>query len=97
LDGRPARLNSTKVPVLSGYFKTMGVQILCGREFTEPEVHSGDRVAVVNERFAAGFDAPQLDPMLRKRLRAAIGQMPGTWKWQSVAAGRLQFFHRELC
>jgi putative ABC transport system permease protein len=59
LDGRPARLNSTMVPVLAGYFKTMGAQILCGREFTEAEVHSGARVAVVNERFAAGFGAPQ--------------------------------------
>ncbi len=59
LDGRPARLNSTMVPVLSGYFKTMGAQILCGREFTEAEVRSGARVAVVNEQFAAGFGAPQ--------------------------------------
>jgi len=37
----------------------MGTQILCGREFTEAEVRSGARVAVVNERFAAGFGAPQ--------------------------------------
>lgn len=59
LDGRPARLNSTMVPVLSGYFQAMGTQILCGREFTEAEVHAGARVAVVNERFAAGFGAPQ--------------------------------------
>jgi putative ABC transport system permease protein len=59
LDGRPAKLNSTMVPVLSGYFKTMGAQILCGREFTEAEVRSGAHVAVVNKRFASGFGAPQ--------------------------------------
>jgi len=59
LDGRPAKLNSTLVPVLSGYFQTMGGQILCGREFTEAEVRSSAKVAVVNERFAAGFGAPQ--------------------------------------
>ena len=59
LDGRPASQNSTMIPVLSGYFQTMGAQILCGREFTEAEVRSGARVAVVNERFAAGFGAPQ--------------------------------------
>jgi putative ABC transport system permease protein len=58
-DGRPARLNSTMLPVLSGYFKTMGAQILCGREFTEAEVRSGAHVAVVNKRFASGFGAPQ--------------------------------------
>ena len=59
LDGRPARLNSTMLPVLSGYFATMGARILCGREFTEAEIRSGARVAVVNERFAAGFGAPR--------------------------------------
>ncbi|MGA8215516.1 MAG: ABC transporter permease [Candidatus Sulfotelmatobacter sp.] len=58
LDGRPAKRNSTLVPVLSGYFQTMGGRILCGREFTEAEVHSGGMVAVVNERFAAGFGTP---------------------------------------
>ena len=59
LDGRPAARNSTLVPVLSGYFETMGARILYGREFTEDEVRSGAKVAVVNERFAAGFGAPQ--------------------------------------
>lgn len=59
LDGRPAKRNSTMVPVLSGYFRTMGGRILYGREFTDAEVRSGAKVAVVNERFAAGFGAPQ--------------------------------------
>jgi putative ABC transport system permease protein len=58
-DGRPAERNSTLVPVLSGYFQTMGGRIVCGREFTEAEVRSGAKVAVVNERFAAGFGAPR--------------------------------------
>ena len=59
LDGRPAKRSSTMVPVLSGYFQTMGGRILYGREFTEAEVRSGAKVAVVNEQFAAGFGAPQ--------------------------------------
>ncbi len=59
MDGRPAKLSSTLVPVLSDYFQTMGGRILCGREFTAGEVRSGAKVAVVNERFAAGFGAPQ--------------------------------------
>ena len=59
MDGRPAKRNSTMVPVLSGYFQTMGGRILRGREFTEAEVRSGAKVAVVNERFAAGFGAPE--------------------------------------
>jgi predicted permease len=59
LDGRPAKLNSTMVPVMSGYFATMGGRILWGREFTDAEVHSGAKVAVVNERFAAQFGSPE--------------------------------------
>jgi putative ABC transport system permease protein len=59
MDGRPAKPSSTLVPVLSGYFQTMGGRILYGREFTEGEVRSGADVAVVNERFAAGFGAPK--------------------------------------
>ena len=59
LDGRQAPLNSTMVPVLSGYFQTMGGGILYGREFTEAEVRSRAKVAVVNERFASGFGPPQ--------------------------------------
>ena len=59
LDGRPAKRSSMMVPVLSGYFQTMSGRILYGREFTEAEVRSSAKVAVVNERFADGFGAPQ--------------------------------------
>jgi len=58
LDRRPAARNSTLIPVMSGYFQTMGGKILYGREFTDAEIRSGAAVAVVNERFAAGFGAP---------------------------------------
>jgi predicted permease len=54
-DGRPAKQNSTMVPVLSDYFKTMGGRILYGREFTDAEVRSDAQVVVVNERFAREF------------------------------------------
>jgi putative ABC transport system permease protein len=59
IDGHPAQRSSTLVPVLSGYFQTMGGRIQYGREFTADEVHSDAKVAVVNERFAAGFGAPR--------------------------------------
>jgi predicted permease len=58
IDGHPANRNSIMVPVFSDYFRTMGGQILYGREFNEAEVRSGARVAVVNERFAAAFGTP---------------------------------------
>jgi putative ABC transport system permease protein len=59
LDGRRAARNSTMIPVMSGFFQTMGGRILYGREFTDAEVRSGASVAVVNERFAAGFGAAE--------------------------------------
>jgi putative ABC transport system permease protein len=59
LDGRPAVRSSTMIPVMAEYFQTMGATILYGRELTDAEIHSGAAVAVVNQRFAAGFGAPQ--------------------------------------
>ncbi len=58
LDGRRAKRNSTVVPVMAGYFQTMGATVLQGREFTDAEVRSGAAVAMVNERFAEGFGGP---------------------------------------
>jgi putative ABC transport system permease protein len=55
LDGRPPKMASMRAPVMSDYFKTIGGRILHGREFTDEEIHSGSRVAVVNERFANDF------------------------------------------
>jgi putative ABC transport system permease protein len=81
LDGRPAKRNSTMVPVLSGYFQAMGGRILYGREFREGEVLSGAKVAVVNERFADGFGAA----------RDAVGHQltigADTWKIVGVVRG----------
>jgi putative ABC transport system permease protein len=82
LDGRQAPLNSTMVPVLSGYFQTMGGQILYGREFTEAEVRSGTKVAVVNERFASAFGLP---PDAVGRQLTMEGDTP--WKIVGVVKG----------
>jgi putative ABC transport system permease protein len=39
----------------SDYFKTFGVQLLAGREFTEADVTGSQRVAIVNQAFADKF------------------------------------------
>jgi putative ABC transport system permease protein len=82
IDGHPAELNSTMVPVLSDYFQTMGERLLYGREFTDAEVRSGASVAVVNERFAAEFGAPA--DVLGRQL--TIGNDP-PWKIIGVVKG----------
>jgi putative ABC transport system permease protein len=58
MDGGPASENSMVVPVFPDYFRTMGGRILRGREFTEEEIRSNARVAVVNELFASEFGSP---------------------------------------
>jgi predicted permease len=58
MDGGPANENSMVVPVFPDYFRTMGGRILRGREFTEQEVQSDARVAVVNDLFASEFGSP---------------------------------------
>lgn len=58
-DGHPARENSMLVPVLGNYFRTMGARVSYGREFTDADVRSDAKVAVVNERFANQFGEPQ--------------------------------------
>jgi putative ABC transport system permease protein len=59
LDGRPAKENSMIVLVLDGYFQTVGGHMLFGREFTEAEVRSDTKVAVVSESFASQFGEPR--------------------------------------
>jgi predicted permease len=54
----PARNEATTVylnQVTAGYFKTMGIRILDGREFTAADDASTRRLAVVNESFVQHF------------------------------------------
>ena len=39
-----------------GYFKTMGIPLMSGREFTRADVFGAPKVAVVNQAFAKKFD-----------------------------------------
>ena len=82
IDGHPAKRNSMIVPVFANYFQTMGGQILYGREFNDAEVRSGAKVAVVNERFAAGFGEPS--QAIGRRLTTAGGS---SWQIVGVVKG----------
>jgi predicted permease len=81
-DGREATQNSTMVPVLGDYFKTMGGHIVYGREFHDAEVRSDAKVVVVNERFAAEF-GPPADAIDHE---ITIGKSP-PWKIIGVVKG----------
>ncbi len=71
---RPRLWGSTIGP---GYFATLGVSLLSGRDFNDTDRPSALPVLIVNERFA-NRHWPGQDP-LGKRLRLFRGQTPGPW------------------
>ena len=64
--------NSRFNEVGPGYFRTLGVPLLAGREFTDQDVPGAPRVAIVNETFAKKFGLG----------RDAIGKHIGTGRDQ---------------
>jgi putative ABC transport system permease protein len=57
MEGRRAIENSKVVFVMPDYFRSMGGQVLRGREFTDADMQSDARVAVVSERCALAVGA----------------------------------------
>jgi predicted permease len=43
----------------AGYFRTMGIPLIGGREFTEADVEASPKVAIVNQQFAKKFNLGQ--------------------------------------
>ncbi len=60
------------------YFRTLGALVLTGRPFSDADNHSGDPVALVNERFARSV-WPGEDP-IGKRVRIFDGTTPDSWR-----------------
>jgi predicted permease len=54
--GPDTNSNSRYNEVGPGYFKTMGIQLIAGREFTRSDSLEAPKVAVVNEAFAKKFN-----------------------------------------
>jgi len=59
LDGTgPTSPLTTVVSVAPAFFRTMGVRVLAGREFSRIDVRSDESLAIVNEQFARTFGEP---------------------------------------
>ena len=98
-DGMPFSIAAKPVPDLSnrpsapfqsitpGYFKTFGIQVLSGREFTEQDTATSPRVALVNQQFVHDY-LKGLDPLKQTLIIEQI--IPGLPKlgpavpWQIV-------------
>jgi predicted permease len=63
--------NSRYNEVGPGYFKTMGIQLIAGREFTRADVLKGPKVAIVNEAFAKKFNLGR--DVIGKRIGSGSG------------------------
>lgn len=55
VDGAGAEVMATTVPVLAGYFSTLGGEVVSGREFTAGDIDDTRPIAIVNEEFARTF------------------------------------------
>ncbi len=64
----------------AGYFKTMGIPLIAGREFTRADALNAPKVAIVNESFAKKFNLG----------RDAVGKMMGTDKLDVQIVGLVQ-------
>ena len=78
-EGRPVakgdRPSCDFFAIEDGYFKTLGVSILKGRDFTERDNKDGPPVIIVNQAFARKF-FPNEDP-IGKRIRPGIATYSG--------------------
>jgi predicted permease len=69
--GPDTDVNAARNGVGAGYFRTLGIPLLAGREFTEADAESAAGVVIVNEAFTRKFD---LDPLEAVGMRMALGR-----------------------
>lgn len=85
-DQSPDDAKRNRVPnfevVTPHYFRSVGLPLLAGREFTERDDDDAPKVAIISEAMARGLFAPGLDP-LGQRLRLFDPSDPDT-EWHTV-------------
>jgi predicted permease len=69
--GDGTNTNASTARVGADYFRTLGIPILAGREFTEADTKGSPQVAVVNEAFARKFNL--VDRVIGKRMALGAG------------------------
>jgi len=75
------RLIAKFLPVMPGYFHTMGIPLKRGRDFTEHDKQDTERVAVIDENLAHHFwpEYPKgLDPVGQRLLVGGVNPKPAT-------------------
>jgi putative ABC transport system permease protein len=91
-------VNSVPVTVTPGYFKSLGIGIVEGRDFTDADRDGTELVVIVNEEFArlAGRGVRLLgrkmkSPFVGEKLLTIVG-VAGTTRFTPAAPGYAQFY-----
>jgi putative ABC transport system permease protein len=70
IEGRPApAFDAGKPKIDAGYFQTMGIPLLAGREFTAGDTANAPKVAIVSERIAREYSPGGPGEALGRRVR----------------------------
>ena len=69
--GAGVNTNASAARVGVDYFRTLGIPLLAGREFTDADIKGSPQVAVVNEAFARKFNL--VDRVIGKRMALGAG------------------------
>ncbi len=80
IEGQPTpKLDAGKPKIDAGYFKTMGIPLLAGREFTARDTAGAPTVAIVSERIVREYFPGGPDEALGRRVRLSDGGDRGEW------------------
>jgi predicted permease len=80
IEGQPPPTLAAGTPKIeAGYFKTMGIPLLAGREFTARDTAGAPKVAIVSERIAREYFPGGPAAALGRRVRLGIMRADGDW------------------
>lgn len=81
VEGRPPSMTSPGLPKIEpGYFETMGIPLLGGRDFTADDAAGAPAVAIVSERVAREYFPDDPADMLGRRVRVGVMAPEGEWR-----------------
>ena len=80
IEGQPKPTLAAGVPKIeAGYFRTMGIPLLAGREFTAGDTADAPKVAIVSERIVREYFPGGVNAALGQRVRVGVFNPEGEW------------------